>query len=89
MAEAALIEAKAKAEKIIGTRKTRIDAIVSHVSKADKSIDKDKLKALLDKAASAEFVRDFIGGATDADDLSRRLQDVPLKTLGDIATGIS
>lgn len=89
VAEAALIEARAKAEIIIGTRKTRIDAIVSHVSKADKSIDKDKLKALLDKAASAALVRDFIEGATDADDLSSRLQDVSSKTLGDIAAGIS
>lgn len=89
VAETQLLEAQVKAKKIIAIRQTHVDAIVSHVSKADKSIDKDKLKALLDKADGAKFVREFIEEATDADDLSGRLRDVSPKTLEEIAAGIN
>jgi len=87
-AESRLLEAKIKADQIIEARQTTIATIVNHVGKADGSIDRGKLKALLDGAESATFVRDYIEGATDTDDLKVRLKDVAPKVLDDIAAGI-
>lgn len=87
-AELRLLEAEIKAGAIIEARQTTIETIVQHVGEADGGIDPDKLKALLEGAESAAFVRDFIEGAADAGDLRSRLRDVSPIVLQDIAAGI-
>jgi len=87
-AQTKLMGVSVKTQEILAARRTAIDAIISHVTKADKSIDKDKLKALLDKTESATFVRAYIEGARDTSDLRSRLQRVAPTVLDDIAAGI-
>lgn len=87
-AQTKLTGVSVKAQEILAARRTAIDAIMSHVTKADKSIDKDKLKALLDKTESATFVRAYIEGARDKSDLRSRLEKVAPKVLDDIAARI-
>jgi len=80
-AEARLERARALAKTIIVARDARIEAIVTHVAKADGTLDPAKLKALLDRAPDAEFVRQHLESASGPEDLRARLVDVPRKVI--------
>ena len=88
-AERALAAASPRADEIIRERTAAIDRIMAHVTRADGTVDTQRLGTLLDATPSARFIKDHLMAARSADDLRARFIRVSsTAVLEDIASNI-